>query len=102
MANYTRYRSGVQRVDDVLGKVEKDIRALETSAATFATETAVDTLVSALFGSTIYTQATISGAPTDGSIRFVRVSDGGFLGSGGMAAFINNHWVDTATGAEYT
>lgn len=102
MANFTRYRSGVQRVDDVLGRVQKDIEALETSAATFTTETAVDTLVSALFSSTTYTAATMNTAPTDGSVRTVRVSDGGFLGTGGIAIFINGHWVDAASGTEYT
>lgn len=106
MANFTRYRSGVQRVDDVLGTIQKDIEALETSAATFTTETVVDTLVSTLvstlFGTSTYTAATMNTAPTDGSVRTVRVSDGGFLGTGGIAIFINGHWVDAASGTEYT
>lgn len=103
MANFTRYRSGVQRVDDVLGQVQRDMEALETSAATFTTESAVDTILSSIFGSsTTYTLANINTAPTDGSVRFVTVSDGGLFGSGSMAVFVNGHWVDASTGDQLT
>jgi hypothetical protein len=99
LANFTRYRSGVQRVDDVLGSVQKDIEALETSAATFTTESAVDTLLGSIFSSTSYTVATMNTAPTDGSVRFARVTDGGLFGAGSIAVLVNGVWIDTSSGA---
>lgn len=102
MANYTRYRSGVQRVDDVLGIIQKDIEDLETSAAAAATTTAVNTLISTLFNATTYTVATMNTAPTDGTVRFVTVSDGGLLGTGSIAVFIDGHWKDSGTGDNLT
>lgn len=102
MANYTRYRSGVQRVDDVLGRVQQDIEALETSAATFQTEAAVDTLISSIFGTTTYTVATIATAPVDGSVRIVRLTDGGIQTTGSLAVLVDGRWVDTSTGEYLT
>lgn len=100
MASNTRYLSGHPRVDDVLGKVQKDVQTLETTAMT---ETDVDTAISAIYASsTTYTVATMNTAPTDGSVRFVKVSDGGALGVGGVAIFFNGHWVDSGTGDDLT
>lgn len=100
MANYTRYLSGHSRVDDVLGKVQKDVQSLETTAMT---ETDVDDAISAIYASsTTYTVATMNTAPTDGSVRFVKVSDGGILGTGSVAIFFNGHWVDSGTGDDLT